>query len=476
MLFNSISFSVFFVVVLLCYYSRLSWTAKRAALLVLSYIFYAAAHWPLVSLLMISTVVDWYAAKGIANTSRLLVKRLCLLASLGVNLGLLSLFKYGNFAIDTVNTLLQQAGISAELPGLNLILPVGISFYTFQTLSYTIDVYRGRITPAKTVLDFALYVAFFPQLVAGPIVRASDFLPQCGAPRRANWRQFSWGLRLMILGIFEKVCFADQLLSPISEKLFRSSGAVDFVSAWVGTIAFSGQIYFDFAGYSTCAIGAAMCLGFGLPDNFRFPYASIGFSDFWGRWHISLSSWLRDYLYIPLGGNRSGTFGTYRNLMLTMLLGGLWHGASWTFVAWGGLHGILLVLERLFRKSPIAKWPIWSSPVSRLGLILVTYAAVCLTWVPFRADTFARASQISGAMAGVFPADAQRVLGLSEIVQAGGFMIAVLGFQVFARNKTLEEMAGSIPEVVLSLLTGAMLFALLFFSTGDTSAFIYFQF
>ena len=255
--------------------------------------------------------------------------------------------------------MLHALGVDFHPATPNIILPIGISFYTFETICYTIDVYLGRCKPFASFLDYALFVTFFPHLVAGPIVRAHEIVPQFerAAPRDAHTRSAS-GLFLMRLGLFEKIVLAD--IAPGAGRRTTCSartqplGALD---AWVGILAFSGQIFCDFAGYSTCAIGAALCFGFSLPDNFRFPYAAIGFSDFWRRWHISLSRWLRDYLYIPLGGNRNGEVRTHVNLMLTMLIGGLWHGASWTFVIWGGLHGFYLVVERLLARGSCRAWP-----------------------------------------------------------------------------------------------------------------------
>ena len=246
---------------------------------------------------------------------------------------MLGFFKYGGFLLANFRRGLALLGVDYVPPEMDIFLPIGISFYTFQTLSYTIDVYRGHTRPWPSFLDFAMFVTFFPQLVAGPIVRAAEFLPQCVTPKRANAHQLGWGASLLVLGIFEKVVLADGVMAPVVDTVYGSVREAGFFSAWVGTLAFGSQIFFDFAGYSTCAIGAGLSLGFVLPDNFRFPYAAVGISDFWTRWHISLSSWLRDYLYIPLGGNRQGLVRTQANLMVTMLLGGLWHGAAWRFVA-----------------------------------------------------------------------------------------------------------------------------------------------
>lgn len=347
MVFNSYTFAVFFFIVIVLYYAIRTWEYRKFLLLVASYIFYAAWNPSFVLLLWLSTIADWHLSKFIDRAGKIDTKRFFLLSSLCLNLGFLAFFKYGNFLLDNFIFFAKTLRIDFQPIPLNIILPVGISFYTFQTLSYTLDVYCGKAKPWHSFLDYALYVTFFPQLVAGPIVRAGDFLQQCQSTKPFSFVNLGHGLGLMTLGLFEKVVVADALLAPITESLYTASGIPSFSAAWGGTLAFSGQIFCDFAGYSTCAIGAALCLGFTLPINFRFPYGAIGFSDFWRRWHISLSTWLRDYLYIPLGGNHQGHWRTQANLMTTMLLGGLWHGASWTFVVWGGLHGLYLMGERI---------------------------------------------------------------------------------------------------------------------------------
>lgn len=306
MVFNSLTFLLFFAVVTALHYVPLPWRTRKANLLLASYLFYAAWNPPFVLLLWFSTMVDWYLAGRIHQSTDDHRRRWLLSLSILTNLGLLGYFKYGYFVLNNLVGVLSAAGIEYRPADLDIILPIGISFYTFQTLSYTIDVYRRRLTPGKSFLDYALYVTFFPQLVAGPIVRAGEFLPQCLTPRRATGSQFGWGLILLVVGLFQKVVLADTLLSPVVDKVYGAGSGIGTIEAWIGTLAFSGQIFFDFAGYSTCAIGVAMCLGFSLPDNFRYPYGAIGFSEFWQRWHISLSSWLRDYLYVPLGGSRHG--------------------------------------------------------------------------------------------------------------------------------------------------------------------------
>src|SRR4029079_4993618 len=289
-------------------------------------------------------------------------------------------------------------GVAYQPAHYDIVLPVGISFYTFATLSYTLDIYLRRALPARNFLDYALFVTFFPHLVAGPIMRPTELVPQFAKPRRATADQLRFGLALMTLGLFNKIVLADSFLATAAERIYDSDKLPGALDAWIGTLAFSGQIFCDFAGYSTTAIGVALCLGFAMPDNFRFPYAAIGFSDFWRRWHITLSSWLRDYLYIPLGGNRHGPARTYASLMGTMLLGGLWHGAAWTFVVWGGLHGTYLAVER-WLKSRFAGWK--PEPWAFVALGLLTYVLVNITWVFFRAKTFTHAASMLQSMGGL---------------------------------------------------------------------------
>ncbi|MCC6581509.1 MAG: MBOAT family protein, partial [Phycisphaeraceae bacterium] len=375
MLFNSFSFLLFLAVAMLVGRVGLSWRLRKLVLLLMSYAFYAAWNPPFVALLWLSTVVDWYFARWMAASSRAGVRRWCLAGSLVVNLGLLGFFKYSTFLLGNVQALAGLTGFALAMPAMSIILPVGISFYTFQTLSYTLDVYRGDAKPWHSFLDYALYVTFFPQLVAGPIVRATDFLPQCVEEKRAGGQQIGWAMVLVVIGLFNKVFVADALMSSIVEHVYAPGVKWGLVTAWGGTLAFAVQIFCDFAGYSTCAIGLALMLGFDLPDNFRFPYAALGFSDFWRRWHLTLSTWLRDYLYISLGGNRKGSLLTYRNLLFTMLLGGLWHGASWNFVIWGGLHGLYLVIERGL-KQLVPDHAFWRLGMVRLGLMLLTFIGV----------------------------------------------------------------------------------------------------
>lgn len=470
MQFNTYLFACFFVVVLAVHYSPVSWTTKKIALLVFSYAFYAAWDVPFVVLLWGSTVVDWFVAKAMARSERMSRRKALLAVSLAFNLGLLGYFKYAAFLARSLASVLHAFGVTWSAPELSIVLPIGISFYTFMTISYTIDVYRRRAAPARSFLDYALYVTFFPHLVSGPIVRTPELVPQFETPRRANADQFGWGLALVTLGLFEKVVIADGFLAPVVDKIYSPKlVAVSSADAWVGTVAFAGQIFCDFAGYSTAAIGVAMCLGFALPDNFRFPYAAIGFSDFWRRWHITLSSWLRDYVYIALGGNRSGAVRTSVNLMATMLIGGLWHGASWTFVVWGGLHGVYLVGERLVRRV-VEPSPLWETTYARAFLIVLTFVLVCFAWVFFRATSFSQAFLLCRAMFGAGSGASHPTLAWALVPVAG-----LITAHVAMRNTTLEEVAERAPWVVRATVLTLVVLALFVFP-GVDRAFIYFQF
>ncbi len=474
MVFNSLTFAVFFAVVLLLHRLPFGWSTKKANLLVASYVFYAAWNPPFVVLLWLSTIVDWKIAARIHAEPREGRRRAWLLVSLAANLGLLGYFKYGEFLLENWQRFVGLFGIEWIPPAWDIVLPVGISFYTFQTLAYTLDVYLKRAAPTRSFLDFALFVTFFPQLVAGPIVRPIDLVPQFAKPRQATREQLLWGFGLITLGLFSKIVIADELLAPVSEAGFDGArAALPPLDAWAAVAAFSGQIFCDFAGYSTIAIGTSMCLGFSLPDNFRFPYAAIGFSDFWRRWHISLSTWLRDYLYIPLGGNRSTEARTYANLMITMLLGGLWHGASWTFVVWGGLHGFYLVVERWLRtKFMRLNLP----PHTSTGILLAlgTYVLVLITWVFFRAKDFESAGRMIRSMFGLHE-QTQPHLWTGQLVTVAVVMSAMLVVHWLMRDRRIEDVVERAPAWALGLAWGTMAWAVVV-AQGSGNAFIYFQF
>jgi len=473
MLFNSLTFVVFFAIVMALHWSLHSWNARKNVLLAASYIFYGAWNPPFALLLFSTTALDFWLGSRIAREEQPRARRGWLIVSVTVNLSMLGFFKYGNFLLENFQWLLARAGVAYQPPHLDLLLPVGISFYTFHSLSYTLDVYRRATQPTKSLRDFILAVSFFPQLVAGPIVRAADFLPQCVAPPAPQRGRLFWGLLLMTLGLFQKIVLADTLLSNSAETVFAYGGPLAGLDAWTGVLAFSGQIFFDFAGYSTCAIGAALCLGFHLKDNFKFPYAAIGFSDFWKRWHISLSTFLRDYLYIPLGGNRVGFGRAAVNLIIVMFLGGLWHGAAWTFVVWGVVHGLFLVIEHVLRA--LFKGATWTEtfPV-QFFLGILTYAAVCFAWVFFRANDFPTAIRLIRAMLGAFP-KGDAILPTRDIPQVAVVIVALLVAHWKLRDTSIEESVTRQPRWLLTGCWAGMIGAIIL-TQQSANAFIYFQF
>jgi len=382
MLFNTWQFFLFLAVVLTLFYAAPhSW--RKYILLAASYFFYMSFIPKFILLLLSLTVIDYTAARWIARTHLPRSRKIALVLSLAANLGLLGFFKYYNFFAGNVALLLYKPSNAFAL---GIILPLGISFHTFQSMSYVIDVYRKEQEPITNPIDYALFISFFPQLVAGPIVRAREFFGDLYHWRRPSSDDILRGLLLLFLGLAKKMVMADQF-AQIANGYFQDvTKQPGGLSAWSAVIAFGIQIYFDFSGYTDMAIGMAKLLGFHFPVNFRRPYLASSITDFWHRWHISLSRWLRDYLYIPLGGNRHGRLKTYRNLMLTMLLGGLWHGASWNFVAWGGYHGALLSVERIFRRKQDASPARWS--VFYPLQAVITFVLVMVGWVFFRATTF----------------------------------------------------------------------------------------
>ena len=376
MLFHTVQFFIFLSVVLLLFY-----TAPRALrkyiLLLASYYFYGSWNYKFIALLLTLTVIDYTAGIWLERVQAPARRRLILIGSLSANLLFLGFFKYFNFLASNIDLLLGRHATPWDI-----VLPLGISFHTFQSMSYVVDVYRGTQAAVRNPIDYALFICFFPQLVAGPIVRARDFFRDLLDWHAPSADDVMRGILLIALGLAKKMAFADQFAKVANEYFGHMAAHPGMSQAWTGVFAFGLQIYFDFSGYTDMAIGMAKLLGFHFPVNFRRPYLSASITDFWRRWHISLSTWLRDYLYIPLGGNRHGRWMTYRNLMLTMLLGGLWHGASWNFVIWGGYHGALLSLERVFGigRLDTKRWA-WLYPFRAI----VTFGLVLVGWVFFRA-------------------------------------------------------------------------------------------
>lgn len=482
MVFNSYTFIAFFAVVLVLHNLPLSWTTKKVNLLLASYVFYAVWNPPFILLLWLSTVVDFYVGRALYTQENPYKKKLLLVISLIGNLGMLCFFKYGTFLLDNFVLLVNAFGLEYHPAKPNIILPAGISFYTFTTLCYTIDMYKKKSEPVKSILDFSLFVTFFPHLVAGPIVRPPQLVPQFESERVANTKQMMDGLLLLSLGLFMKVVLADGMLSATADTVFNSSDLLPALDAWAGVFAFSGQIFFDFAGYSTCAIGAALCLGFVLPQNFNYPYAAIGFSDFWRRWHITLSAWLRDYLYIPLGGNRHGIRRTYFALMVTMLLGGLWHGANWTFVVWGGLHGLYLWVEKFFRDrranelgneanaEPVQPGNAWIG----FSYALLTFMLVNITWVFFRSATFEKAWQMLLSMFGIV-SEGKAQLTTLALLKVAVVIPAMVASHWLMRNTKVLEVAYRLSWWGLGIIWSALIL-LLIWAQESSSSFIYFQF
>jgi D-alanyl-lipoteichoic acid acyltransferase DltB (MBOAT superfamily) len=395
MVFSSWQFLAFAAIVYPLYYG-LSHRWQNRMLLAASYVFYGAWDYRFLALLVISTVVDHVVAHRIAGSADQRTRKAWLMLSLGANLGMLAFFKYFNFFIESATAGLGALGLETTQLRLHIVLPVGISFYTFQTLSYTIDVYRRKLEPAPSVLDFALFVAYFPQLVAGPIERATHLLPQILKPRRFNMAMLHEGLWLISWGLFKKAVIANNL-AIVVDRTFATGTVATGGEYLIAIYAFAFQIYCDFSGYSDMARGLAALMGIDLMVNFNHPYAATSPRDFWRRWHISLSTWLRDYLYIPLGGNRGTKWQTYRALVLTMLLGGIWHGAKWTFVVWGVYHGVLLAAHRWLTLD--RGWSLPDTRAVRVASRVLMFHLVCLGWLFFRADSMAQVGTVLASFA-----------------------------------------------------------------------------
>ncbi len=384
MLFTSTGYLIFLPLVFMAYYligsKKRQW--QNRLLLAAGYYFYACWDWRFLFLLIFSTALDYYTGLKIDRASNKRHRKIWLLLSVGINLGLLGFFKYYNFFTESFSELLQQLGIKVSDFTLNIILPVGISFYTFHGLSYLFDIYKGRIKPTSNIIDYALFVGFFPLLVAGPIERAGHLLPQIEKPRFFDCRMASDGLRQILWGLFKKLVIADSC-GVYVDMIFDDPGSYSGSTLALGAIFFAFQIYGDFSGYTDIAIGSARLFGFEILQNFRFPYFSKSMAEFWRRWHISLSSWFRDYLYIPLGGSRVNTSVTIRNVMLIFLLTGRWHGANWTFVVWGLVNAVFVLPSVVFRTK---QTPVENRPLTKTIQILLTFFLTCFAWIFFRAE------------------------------------------------------------------------------------------
>ncbi len=401
MLFVEFRFFWFFLAVFAVYWSLRENRSRKAWLLLCSYFFYACWNWKFLFLIIASSALDYFVGSMLARTENPRSRRGWLILSLTANLGTIAFFKYYNFFITSAAATLAWLGVPASLHTLNIVIPVGVSFYTFHSMSYTIDVYRGKLKPVSSLLDLACFIGFFPQMVAGPIVRAFAFLPQLRTTRRFAGVDVRGALTLFLTGFIKKACIADAV-APFVDRYFEAPWNFNMASAWVAVTFYAIQIYCDFSGYTDMAIATAGLLGYELPVNFRFPYFGRNISDFWHRWHISLSTWLRDYLYIALGGNRGPAWFVYRNIMITMLLGGLWHGGAWTFVIWGGLHGLALIVHRAWTRRKdvlpdvreMQKHAPPRGPQSFVGWLawLLTIYWVCLAWIFFRAVDLSHAA------------------------------------------------------------------------------------
>lgn len=464
MLFNSYSFCLLFLPgVLLGWWLLPGPRARLLFLTLASYLFYGWWDWRFVPLMLVSTTADYAAGAALGRTEDPARRRAILVALLVFNLGILASFKYADFFLGTLNGLGRALGAPVDLPLLHLVLPVGISFYTFNSISYTIDIYRRRLRPARSLLEFSAFVAMFPHLVAGPIVRYADLAPQferlAPRPDRALCVVGVW---FFVVGMAKKVLLADPIAATIVTPLWAQLPVLDTTEAWAAVLGYTLQIYFDFSGYSDMAIGLAAMLGFRFPQNFDAPYRSRNIGEFWRRWHMSLSFWLRDYLYVPLGGNQAGARRTLRNLVIVMFLGGLWHGAAWTFVAWGLYHGALLAGHALLRARG------WVPRIPALA-VASTFLAVMVGWVFFRAPSVGAAMHLLGVMAGVAPGEGGALAGRGALVV--GMLGGGLALSLVPDTWHWRLPRGRLAGVLLALVLVA---AMLRFATP--SPFLYFQF
>lgn len=468
MFFDTPVYFVFLTLVVLGYW-RLKHRGQNLLLLGFSYLFYGWWDWRFLGLMALSTVVDFICAQWIADAKGAKQRKSALVLSIGMNLAFLGYFKYFNFFIDSMHVLLTSLGIDVARTVLEIVLPPGISFYTFQAIAYIVDVYSGRLQPSRKLTEYALFISFFPHLIAGPIQRPDHLLPQVERVRRFDEEQFRSGLMLILSGLFRKCVIADQCALIANAAFSGSLGQPSLGVVLLGAYAFAWQIYGDFSGYSNLARGSAQLLGFHFMVNFKQPYLSTSIRDFWRRWHISLSTWLRDYLYVPLGGNRTGERKTYRNLFLTMLIGGLWHGANWTFVLWGAFHGAWLGVERYLGIDQPRR-P--SGPLMRWVKRAIVFHLVCLAWIFFRAQSVTEACNfLAGAVHAPVGTSLWPLFGMLAIFSVPLFLIDLL-----EARRDEEYVGEKSPIVVQCAIALVLLGAVILFTANAQAAFIYFQF
>jgi alginate O-acetyltransferase complex protein AlgI len=475
MLFNSFTFLAFFACVAAVHSLPLPWNVRKFNLVLASYLFYAAWSPWFTLLLLFATITNGLAAKLLAVwdacPSR---RRVVLWTAVALNIGLLSAFKYGNEFLALWRWGAQYFAPSNEALATQVLLPVGLSFFTFQALSYTIDVYRRTIPPARNPIDLALFVSFFPVLLAGPLLRAGPFFAQCAKPLRATGDQFASGAALFTLGVFMKVALADQVFAPVVRQVYAPHIDPDTLSSWVGTLAFAGQDYCDFAGYSTCAMGIGLCLGFILPENFRAPFASVGFRDLWQRWHITLVAWMRDYVFNSLGGVYKGYRRAAINVTIVMVLIGLWHGAAWTYIIFGLLHAMYLISEAILQRLRIRRWRLWSTAPGTFLLWLATMLLCCIAFVFYRAETLDKSWHVLCAMSG-WDESATFRLAEHDLLATTFVIEAIIVIHWMRRSLSLEQVLARAPWIVTAICLALMLFAITV-SSGQSQDFLYFHY
>ncbi|HEV3004125.1 MAG TPA: MBOAT family O-acyltransferase [Pirellulales bacterium] len=474
MLFCSEQFLIFFTIVFVAYWAMPWRQARVYLLLAASFYFYASWNQWLALIIGVSTTIDYFVARGIDASDDPRRRKLLMSVTIVANLGLLCYFKYANFFLQSLETAMRAAGSTTSLPLLKVMLPIGISFYTFEAINYAVDVYRRHTRAERNLAHFMLFITFFPHLVAGPIVRARDFLPQIRRVKHWDWARMQLGAQLFLMGLFKKLAIADRM-AMFADPVFANPEQYRTSAAWLAVLAYALQIYCDFSGYTDMALGSAHLLGYKLARNFDMPYASANIAEFWRRWHISLSTWLRDYLFIPLGGSRGASWQTNRNLMITMTLGGLWHGASWTFVVWGIVHGALLIAHRSFRQWCASRpgfAAVLTTHAGTAARIALTFTTVSLAWVFFRATTFTAAAamfqRLFTAQTGMAPPLAKVSLIVLSLV--------VLAAHALALSGAWRKLAPRLPAPVLGVSYATVLTLALLLAPDSGKAFIYFQF